>query len=147
MLEERIQKDLVTAMKEKDNVKVNAIRSIKAAITNEKANGKFHELSDQEITAIIQKLSKQRKEAADIYSSNGRSELAEKELAEKSVIDAYLPKMMDTDELKQRISDIISETGASSIKQMGIVMKTLKERYAGQYEASEASSIIKSVLK
>ena len=78
MLEEKIQKDLISAMKEKNNTKVDAIRSIKAAILNEKTNGKFHELSDSEIIGVIQKLSKQRKEAADIYVTNNRPELAEK---------------------------------------------------------------------
>ena len=147
MIEEKIQKDLVTAMKEKDSYRVNALRSVKAAIMNEKTVGKSHELTDSEIVSIIQKLSKQRKEAAEIYDKNGRTELADKELKEKSFIDEYLPKMMTTEELKSKINIIFSENNISSIKQMGIVMKQLKDKYSGQYDSSEASSIIKNMLQ
>ena len=147
MIEEKIQKDLVTAMKEKDSYRVNALRSVKAAIMNEKTVGKSHELTDSEIVSIIQKLSKQRKEAAEIYDKNGRTELADKELKEKSFIDEYLPKMMTTEELKSKINIIFSENNISSIKQMGIAMKQLKDKYSGQYDSSEASSIIKNMLQ
>ena len=119
MTEEKLQKDLVSAMKEKNNAKVDAIRNIKAAILNEKTNGKFQELSDSEIIGVIQKLSKQRKEAADIYVTNNRPELAEKELSEKKFIDEYLPKMMGEDELKLLIQNIFTELNVTSIKQMG----------------------------
>lgn len=146
MTEEKLQKDLVSAMKEKNNTKVDAIRSIKAAILNEKTNSKFHELSDSEIIGVIQKLSKQRKEAADIYVTNNRPELAKKELSEKKFIDEYLPKMMGEDELKLLIQNIFTELNVISIKQMGLVMKQLKDKYSGQYDAEMASTIIKSML-
>lgn len=119
MLEEKLQKDLVSSMKEKNNAKIDAIRSIKAAILNEKTSGKFHELSDREIIIVIQKLSKQRKEAAEIYESNNRPELAEKELNEKKFIDEYLPKMMSDDELTYVIQEIFNNNNVTSIKQMG----------------------------
>ena len=134
-------------MKEKNNAKVDAIRSIKAAILNEKTNGKFHELSDSEIIGVIQKLSKQRKEAADIYVTNNRTELAEKELNEKKFIDEYLPKMMDEGELKLLIQNIFTELNVISIKQMGLVMKQLKDKYSGEYDPSMASFVIKEMLK
>lgn len=146
MIEEKLQKDLVSAMKEKNNTKVDAIRSIKAAILNEKTNGKFHELSDSEVIGVIQKLSKQRKEAADIYVTNNRPELAEKELNEKRFIDEYLPKMMSEDELKLLIRNIFTELNVTSIKQIGLIMKELKDKYSGQYDAAMASTIIKSML-
>ena len=133
-------------MKEKNNAKVDAIRSIKAAILNEKTSGKFHELSDQEIIVVIQKLSKQRKEAAEIYADNNRSELAEKELNEKKFIDEYLPQMMSDDELKSVIQNIFNDNNVTSIKQIGIVMKELKDKYSGEYDPSKASSIIKGML-
>lgn len=146
MLEQRIQTDLMSAMKEKNDTRVAALRSIKTAIQNEKTSGKFHELTDADVIGIIQKLSKQRKEAADIYVDAGRNELAEKELAEKVFIDEYLPKMMSNDELAEKISEIVAELGADSIKQMGLVMKSLKERYSGQYDPGAASAIVKSKL-
>lgn len=146
MLEQRIQTDLMSAMKEKNDTRVAALRSIKTAIQNEKTSGKFHELNDADVIGIIQKLSKQRKEAADIYVDAGRNELAEKELAEKVFIDEYLPKMMSNDELAEKISEIVAELGADSIKQMGLVMKSLKEKYSGQYDPGAASAIVKSKL-
>jgi len=146
MLEQRIQTDLMSAMKEKNDTRVAALRSIKTAIQNEKTSGKFHELTDADVIGIIQKLSKQRKEAADIYVDAGRNELAEKELAEKVFIDEYLPKMMSNDELAEKISEIVAELGADSIKQMGLVMKSLKEKYSGQYDPGAASAIVKSKL-
>lgn len=147
MIEQTIQSDLMSAMKERNETKVAALRSIKTAIQNEKTSGKFHELTDSAVIGIIQKLSKQRKEAADIYSEAGRNELAEKELAEKVFIDEYLPKMMSEVELSENISEIVTEIGANSIKQMGLVMKTLKEKFSGQYDPSVASALIKSKLQ
>ena len=147
MLEEKIQKDLISAMKEKNNTKVDAIRSIKAAVMNAKTTGKFHELSDSEIISIIQKLSKQRKESADIYIEHGRPELAEKELSEKKFIDEYLPKMMSDIELRDAIRNIFIENNVTSIKQIGVVMKILKDKYSGEYDPSMASFVIKEMLK
>ena len=134
-------------MKEKNNAKVDAIRNIKTVVMNAKTTGKFHELSDSEIISIIQKLSKQRKESADIYIEHGRPELAEKELSEKRFIDEYLPKMMDEGELKLLIQNIFTELNVISIKQMGLVMKQLKDKYSGEYDHSMASFVIKEMLK
>ena len=134
-------------MKEKNNAKVDAIRNIKTVVMNAKTTGKFHELSDSEIISIIQKLSKQRKESADIYIEHGRPELAEKELSEKRFIDEYLPKMMDEGELKLLIQNIFTELNVISIKQMGLVMKQLKDKYSGEYDPSMASFVIKEMLK
>ena len=134
-------------MKEKNDAKVDAIRNIKTVVMNAKTTGKFHELSDSEIISIIQKLSKQRKESADIYIEHGRPELAEKELSEKRFIDEYLPKMMDEGELKLLIQNIFTELNVISIKQMGLVMKQLKDKYSGEYDPSMASFVIKEMLK
>lgn len=134
-------------MKEKNNAKVDAIRNIKTVVMNAKTTGKFHELSDSEIISIIQKLSKQRKESADIYIEHGRPELAEKELSEKRFIDEYLPKMMSDIELRDAIKNIFIENNVTSIKQIGVVMKILKDKYSGEYDPSMASFVIKEMLK
>ena len=134
-------------MKEKNNAKVDAIRNIKTVVMNAKTTGKFHELSDSEIISIIQKLSKQRKESADIYIEHGRPELAEKELSEKKFIDEYLPKMMSDIELRDAIRNIFIENNVTSIKQIGVVMKILKDKYSGEYDPSMASFVIKEMLK
>lgn len=146
MLEKKIQDDLFAAMKSHDEVTVAALRSIKTAIQNEKTNGKFHELTDDEIVKLIQKLSKQRQEAADIYNQANRLELAQNELNEKYVLDGYLPSVMNEDELKEVIDKITSALNATTMKDMGRVMKELSAQYPNQYDGRVASNIIKSKL-
>ena len=146
-LENKIQADLVSAMKNKQENTVAALRSVKAAIQNEKVNGAYHELTDADILKLIEKLVKQRKESIEIYSQAGRDELADKEQKEMFVLMNYLPKMMTEDELKTAVDSVVAETGASSMKDMGNVMKLLRERYAGQYDGKTASEYIKEKLK
>lgn len=145
-MEKRIQNDLATAIKNGDKVRVDALRSIKAAIQNEKTNGSYHELTDDDVVKLIQKLSKQRKESYDIYVQANREELANKELAEKTILDEYLPKMLSEDELNSVVDSIIAETGASTMKDMGNVMKTLSSKYPNQYDGKLASTIIRGKL-
>lgn len=145
-LENKIQENLVKAMKAKNEIEVSALRSVKAAIQNEKVNGAYHELTYNEIIGVIQKLSKQRQEAAEIYTSAGRTELAEKELSEKKILDEYLPKMLPEDELRKVISETISGLNITEMKGMGIVIKTLKERYPNQFDGSVASRIVREIL-
>ena len=145
-LEEKIQKDLVSAMKNRLENTVCALRSVKTAVQNEKVNGAYHELSDDDIVKIIQKLVKQRQESIDIYSAAGRDELADKEQQEMFVLMNYLPKMLTDSELLSAVQQIISETGASGMKDMGRVMKTLGERYPSRYDGKKASAYVKNAL-
>ena len=145
-LETKIQQDLVFAMKNRQENSVCALRSVKTAIQNEKVNGIYHELSDDDIVKIIQKLVKQRQESIDIYSQAGRHELADKEQQEMFVLKNYLPKTLTDEELFSAIDGIIVETGASSMKDMGRVMKTLGERYPNRYDGKTASVYIKGKL-
>lgn len=146
MLEKKIQEDLFEAMKEHDTSKISALRSIKTAIQNEKTSGSYHELTDDEITKIIQKLSKQRQEAADIYKQANRFELAEAELNEKYVLDGYLPKMLNENELAEVVDKIMTALGASTMKDMGRVMKELSTTYPNQYDGKLASTLIRTKL-
>ena len=145
-LETKLQKDLVSAMKEKNEYAISAIRSIKTAIQNEKTNGSYHELTDNDVSGLVQKLSKQRQESADIYNEAGRVELAEKEVKEKEVLDAYLPKMLSENELSVIIDKIVTENEFSTMKNMGAVMKILKETYPNQYDGKLASTLIRTKL-
>lgn len=142
-LEKKIQEDLVSAMKGRMENTVCALRSVKAAIQNEKANGSYHELSDNDIITIIQKLIKQRQESMDIYSQAGRHELADKEQQEMFALKNYLPRMLSEDELRSVIDGILTETGATGMKDMGKVMKTLSERHTNLYDGKTASLYIK----
>lgn len=145
-LETKLQAALVAAMKEKNECAISAIRSIKTAIQNEKTNGSYHELSGNDVIGLIQKLSKQRQESYDIYTQAGRTELAEKELKEKEVLDGYLPKMLSEAELSSAIDEIVTANGFSTMKDMGNAMKILKEKYPNQYDGKLASTLIRTKL-
>lgn len=145
-LEERIQKDLVLAMKNRQENALAALRSIKTAIQNEKTNGTYHELTDADVVGIIQKLVKQRKESMDIYSQAGRNELADKEQKEMLVLMEYVPKQLTEEEVEEKVKEIIAETGASSMKDMGKVMGLATQRLKGLAEGKTISQIVKNLL-
>lgn len=145
-LEERIQKDLVSAMKNHQENALAAVRSIKTAIQNEKTNGTYHELTDADVVGLIQKLVKQRKESMDIYLEAGRNELAEKERQEMVVLMEYVPKQLTIPEVEEKVKEIIAETGASSMKDMGKVMGLATQRMKGLAEGKTISQIVKNLL-
>jgi len=145
-LEERIQKDLVSAMKNRQENALAALRSIKTAIQNEKTNGAYHELTDTDVVGLIQKLVKQRKESMDIYSQAGRDELADKEQKEMFVLMEYVPKQLTEEEVEEKVKSIIAETGASSMKDMGKVMGLATQRMKGLAEGKTISQIVKNLL-
>ena len=145
-LEEKIQKDLVSAMKERLEASVCALRSVKTAIQNEKVNGVYHELSDNDIVKIIQKLVKQRQESIDIYSAAGRDELADKERREMLVLKTYLPKMLTDAGLSSAIDSIIASVGAKDMKDMGKVMGIASKQMAGMADGRVISAIVKRLL-
>lgn len=146
-LEKQIQEDIKSAMKEKNNVKLNAVRSIKSAILLAKtAEGGPKELEDSDIIKLIEKLSKQRKEAAEQYIAAGRKELADNELAEAVILDAYLPKKLDEVEVEERLKAIIAQLGASGPQDMGKVMGTATKALAGLSDGKTISSIVKRLL-
>ncbi len=146
-LEKKIQSDMIAAMKAHESVRLAALRGIKAAIllakTAENGNG---EVSDADIVRIIQKLVKQRKESAEIYSGQNRPELAENELAEARAMEVYLPKQLDEAEVENILKEIITETGASKPSDMGKVMGTATKRLAGQADGKLISTLVKKLL-
>lgn len=146
-LENKIQEDLVSAMKAHQENTVSALRLIKTAVQNEKVNGTYHELSDDDIVKIVQKLVKQHQESIDIYTQAGRTELADKEQEEMAVLKNYLPSMLSEDELKTEIDKIFDEVQPASMKDMGLVMKTLAGKFPNQYDGRVASDYIKNKLK
>lgn len=146
-LENKIQSDLVQAMKDKDTVRVSVLRSLKTAIMETKtaANGK-KDLEDGDIMKIIQKIAKQREEAATIYEENKRPDLAEGERKELEVLNTYLPKMLTESEVEDIVAKTIADLGATSMKDMGKVMGFINKTYAGQVDGSMVSRIVKSKL-
>ena len=145
-MEKRIQADLVTAMKEKNAIKLASIRAIKTAITVAKTAPGAGEITDQDIVKIIQKLVKQRKESAQQYNDAGRPELAENEIAEAAEMEVYLPKQLSEAEVEAELVKIIAEVGASQPSDMGKVMGVATKRLAGLAEGKMISTIVKKLL-
>ena len=146
-LETQIQKDIMEAMKAKDTVRLNAVRSIKSGILLAKtAEGASKDLTDSDIIKIIQKLAKQRKEAAEQYTAAGRQELAANEIAEATVLETYLPKMLSEAEVEEKLREIIAQVGASKPSDMGKVMGVATKALAGLAEGRTISAIVKKLL-
>jgi uncharacterized protein YqeY len=143
-LEEKINADIKAAMLAKDQGKLEAIRGIKSALLLLKSSGK-PVTEDEEIKAM-QKMVKQRKEAADIYVTQNRKDLADVELLQIAVIEAYLPKQMSEAEIKSALAQIITQVGASSPADMGKVMGVATKQFAGKADGKLVSALVKELL-
>ena len=144
---EKVSEDIKTAMKAKDKVALETLRNIKKVFLEAKtAPGANDTLADADALKLIQKLCKQGKDAADIYIQQGRQDLADAELAQVKVMEAYLPKQMSAEELEAALRAIIAETGATSAKDMGKVMGVATKRLAGQAEGRAISAKVKELL-
>ena len=143
-LEEKINADIKTAMLAKDQKKLDALRAVKSAILLLKTSPEG--LTDDTEMKALQKMVKQRKETADIYQTQNRKDLADVEIFQAGVIEAYLPKQMSEDELRTEISKIISSSGASSPADMGKVMGLATKQLAGKADGKAISSIVKELL-
>ena len=142
-----INEAMKQAMKDRDRVRLEALKGIKKEFLEAKtAPGANGELPDDKATTILVKMAKQRKESAAIYTENGREELAAGELAELAVIEEYLPKALSPEELEAEIRAFIAETGASSPKEMGKVMGVATKRLAGRAEGGQISALVRTLL-
>lgn len=146
-LESKIQSESIQAIKDKNKVKSETLKSIKAAIMQAKtAPGANKDLDDSDIIKIIKKLAKQRSEAASLYEQNGRPELAQNEKAELEVLNEYLPKMLTESEIENIVISAIANFAATSMKDMGKVMGYINKQYAGQVDGSVVAKIVKEKL-
>jgi uncharacterized protein len=144
---DKINDDIKAAMLAKEKEKLEAIRGVKAAFLIAKTEkGASDELSDDAAIKVMQKLVKQRKESAEIYNTQNRKDLADKELFEASVIEKYLPKQMGADELKNILRAIIEKVGAKTPADMGKVMGVATKELAGKADGKAISEIVKSLL-
>ncbi|MDB4595409.1 GatB/YqeY domain-containing protein [Flavobacteriaceae bacterium] len=144
---DKISESIIHAMKNKDNDQLESLRAIKSALllakTQKNSNG---EIGEVEEIKILQKLVKQRKESADIYSNQKRPELANIELSQAKIIERFLPKQIDVDELEKIIIKIINETGAEGMKDMGKVMGIASNKLSGKADGKTISNIVRSKL-
>jgi uncharacterized protein YqeY len=143
-LEEKINADIKSAMLAKEASKLEALRAIKSAILLLKTSAEG--LNDDTEIKALQKMVKQRKETADLYITQNRKDLADVELAQSAVIEAYLPKQMGEDEVKTEIAKIITDIGATSPSDMGKVMGVASKQLAGKADGKLISTIVKELL-
>jgi uncharacterized protein YqeY len=149
MLRDDINNAVKEAMKAKDERKLSTLRMVNSTIKNADIEARGHgqpPLSDEALLGVLQKMIKQRQEAAELYEKGGRAELASQEREEIAVISAYLPKQMSEDAVKQAIFAAIAETGAAGMKDMGKVISALKAKYTGQMDFAKASGLVKAQL-
>ena len=146
-LEENIMSQMKDAMKSKDEKSLRALRAIKAAIilakTSEGAGGV---LKEEDEVKLLQKLVKQRKDSLEIFQQQNRTDLAQKEQEEITVIEQFLPKQLSADELRDAVSKIIADTGASSPADMGKVMGAATKQLAGKADGKSISAVVKELL-
>ena len=144
---EKVSKDIVAAMKAKDKVTLEALRNIKKVFIEAKtAPGANDTLDDAAALKILQKLAKQGHDSADLYTQQKRPDLAEAEMAQVKVIESYLPKALSAEEIEAAVKEIIAQTGATSIKEMGKVMGVASKQLAGKADGKAISDIVKKLL-
>lgn len=144
---DQISKDIMAAMKAHDKVRLEALRNIKKNFIEAKtAPGSNDELPDEKAIKIIAKLAKQGKDTAALYRQQNRPDLAEEEEAQANVIEGYLPKQLSDEEIENEVKQIIAQTGASSMRDMGKVMGTASKTLAGKADGKKISDIVKKLL-
>ncbi len=149
-LREKIETDYKNALKSKDKNKISTYRLILAGIKdldiNNRSGPEKKETDDEDIKKLLKKMIKQRSESIEVYKKNNRIDLLEIEQGEVTILSEYLPKQLNDEETKKICLDIISATGASSLKDMGRVMGELKKKHADTIDFSKAGSILKDLL-
>lgn len=145
-LEQKITQDLKTAMKAKDQATLRGVRAIKAALLLAKTDGSGDVIDEGAEIKILQKLIKQRQDSLDIFTKQGREDLAVKEREEIETIQAYLPEQLSDEELENRLKTIIERVGAESMRDMGKVMGVAAQEFAGKADGKTISATVKRLL-
>jgi uncharacterized protein YqeY len=148
VLREKINDAVKVAMKSQDKLRLSTLRLMNAGIKNAdiEARTAAGPLTDDDVLGLLQKMIKQRQESAELYVKGGRQELADQERGEIAIIQEFLPQQMSEAEAKAAIAAVIAETGAQGMKDMGKVMASLKNAYAGQMDFGKASGLVKGLL-
>lgn len=149
-LRDAVQTATIDAMKARDTARLSALRMISAAIKDRdiaaRGEGAASPVADGDLMGLMGKMIKQRQDAAKVYVTGGRQELADKELAEVKVVEEFLPRQLDAGAVEAAVASAIAEAGAVSIKDMGRVMAVLKGKYAGQMDFGAVGALIKGRL-
>jgi uncharacterized protein YqeY len=145
MLRDTIATDMRDAMKAREGVRVATLRLLMTAVKNAEVE-RLRELDDDDVLEVIAREAKRRRESIDAFAAGGRTDLVEKETAELGVLESYLPAKLSDDELGAIVDDAIAETGASTPKQMGEVMKALMPKVRGRADGAQVSALVKARL-
>ncbi|MEE9349892.1 MAG: GatB/YqeY domain-containing protein [Flavobacteriaceae bacterium] len=145
-LQQEVMTKLKEAMKAKDKVALESLRAIKSALLLAQTSGSDTTFSKEDEVKLVQKLVKQRKDSAALYIEQNRKDLADPELAQIEILAQFLPAQMGADELKKVVADIISKTGATSMKDMGKVMGMASKQLAGKADGKAISNVVKELL-
>lgn len=146
-LQVQINEEIKNAMKAKDTLALESLRAIKSALLlAQTESGAKEEISKEEEIKLLQRLVKQRKESARIFTEQGREDLAQPEMEQAKIIEKFLPTQLSEEEIKEIIKQIIAETGANGIAQMGQVMGEANKKMAGQADGKTISTVVKSLL-
>jgi uncharacterized protein len=143
---EQIQKDIVQAMKAREEQKLSTLRMVKSALKNREIE-KMAPLDDKESQQVLSTLIKQRKESVEQFTKGGRQEMADKETAEIALIEAYLPKAASDDQIVAGVKAVLAEMGSPTIKEMGTVMKNVMARFAGAGIRVDGKQVSEAVRK
>lgn len=146
-LKDRLHADLTTAMKARDELTMATLRMVLTAIGNEEVVGKSaRQLSNEEVVKVIAREAKKRREAADAFTTGGRPDRAERELAEGAVLDGYLPAQLSDEDLVALVREAVAESGAEGPQAMGAVMKLVGPKVAGRAEGGRVAAAVKAAL-
>jgi uncharacterized protein YqeY len=145
-LEDRIKKDLITAMKAKDKIALRGIRAIKAAILLANTDGSGEKMTEEKEIKLLQKLVKQRRDSVEIFEKEDRNDLAQTEKEEIAIIEKYLPEQLSPEKLEDELKKIMASVGATSMKDMGKIMGAATKQLAGRADGKSISSKIKELL-
>jgi uncharacterized protein YqeY len=155
-MREEISRAIKEAMKSGDKRRLATLRLMSAAIKDRDIAAQLDsagqpsgrdKISEAELLQLLQKMVKQRRDAADTYRQGGRPDLADQEMAEIAVIDEFLPRQMDEEETRAAVAEVMRELGCAGLKDMGRCMSVLKERYSGRMDFAKASAMIKELIK
>lgn len=139
--------DVKTAMKSKDQLKLNALRFLQAAIKNREIELRPNAINEEEVLGVIKKMVKQRKESIEQYTAAARQDLVDQESLELQILEQYMPAQMGREQIEKLVVEVISSTGAKSVKDMGNVMKEVIARAKGSADNKTVSEVIKSKLQ
>ncbi len=146
MLEEQLQKDYIQAMKDRDAVKSSTVNFLRAQLKNVRIEKRTETLEDKDVVVVIKKQIKQRQESVEQYEKGGRKDLADKEMAEMTILKSYLPEELPEQALQQLVEQAIREIGAQSMKDMGNVIKAVAAKAQGRADNRVVSELVKKAL-